>query len=321
MPAVRGEVAGEFHVIEGKGALFIDGAPAVGDARIGVGNVLETGPSSVTVERIGKLTLRLERGSRARVVRAGGPLVLALERGAIEAQVVPVPSGQAFAVDIEGARVAVHGTHLRVARDGLKVEVDLSEGVVSIGDAAASAPLEGSLVVAPAHVGFLASNLASTLAVTHEPTALRSPVELGRTVATSPVATQANASPPHVQAPAAGQTTAASPAGARDAHVGAVTASPVAPSSSEEPSTNREEPEAEIAGAVRGCMAERPRAENVTVVVSTTLYLAVGDDGRVRSARFEPPVAPDINECAAQSIYKARFARGGAVSIPIDFKN
>ena len=68
-------------------------------------------------------------------------------------------------------------------------------------------------------------------------------------------------------------------------------------------------------------MAERPRADNVTVVVSTTLHLDLADDGTVRSARFDPPVAPDVNACAAQSIYRARFAHGGAIALSIDFTN
>jgi hypothetical protein len=77
--------------------------------------------------------------------------------------------------------------------------------------------------------------------------------------------------------------------------------------------------DAAIASAVRSCLAERPRGDNVTVVVSTTVHLALGSDGTVKSARFDPPVAPDVNACASGAIYKARFAHGGSVDIPIDF--
>ncbi len=66
-------------------------------------------------------------------------------------------------------------------------------------------------------------------------------------------------------------------------------------------------------------MTERPRAENVKVVVSTRLHLELFDDGTVRSARFDPPVAADVNTCAAALIYKSRFASPGSVEIPIDF--
>jgi len=68
-------------------------------------------------------------------------------------------------------------------------------------------------------------------------------------------------------------------------------------------------------------MAERLHAEDLTVVVSTTLYLRVHEDGMVRSAHFDPPVAPDVNTCAAQSIYKTRFPRAGELTIPISVKN
>ena len=68
-------------------------------------------------------------------------------------------------------------------------------------------------------------------------------------------------------------------------------------------------------------MAERPRADNVTVVVSTTLRLELADDGTVRFARFDPPVAPDVNTCSVRTIYREHFGHGGAVAIPIDFTN
>ena len=74
--------------------------------------------AQATVDRPGKLTLVLERGTRATITHSQGALVLALDEGAVEAQVVPVPSGEAFAVDVGSSRVAVHGTHLRVARAG-----------------------------------------------------------------------------------------------------------------------------------------------------------------------------------------------------------
>jgi hypothetical protein len=68
-------------------------------------------------------------------------------------------------------------------------------------------------------------------------------------------------------------------------------------------------------------MAGRPRAENVTVLVSTTLHLDVGDDGMVKTARFEPPVMPDVNECASRWIYRVHFPHPGPLAIGIDFKN
>src|SRR5207237_528524 len=122
------------------------------------------------------------RLGRARVKSAGESLVLGLEEGAIEAQVTPVPTGEAFAVDIAAGsslvRVAVHGTHLRVARNGSHVVVDLTEGVVSIGAPPRTGSTYGTLVTAPSHVEFDAADLDHTLRIEHAPAAVRAPVSL-----------------------------------------------------------------------------------------------------------------------------------------------
>ena len=118
------------------------------------GDVVEARGAQATVDRPGKLTLVLERGARATVTHVQGALVLALEEGAVEAQVVPVPNGEAFAVDVGASRVAVHGTHLRVARAGGHVVVDLNEGVVSLGEAPRMGSTLGTLITAPAHAEF-----------------------------------------------------------------------------------------------------------------------------------------------------------------------
>jgi hypothetical protein len=87
------------------------------------------------------------------------------------------------------------------------------------------------------------------------------------------------------------------------------------------PAAPEADPETSIANAVRACMAERPSAENVKIVVSTVLHLELGEDGSVHAARFEPPVAPDVNGCAAPSIYRTHFTHGGSATIDIDFQN
>jgi hypothetical protein len=68
-------------------------------------------------------------------------------------------------------------------------------------------------------------------------------------------------------------------------------------------------------------MAERPHVENVTVLVNTTLYVTVSEDGAVQSARFDPPVSPEVNACATPAIYRAHFEHGGTITIPVDFQN
>jgi ferric-dicitrate binding protein FerR (iron transport regulator) len=311
-PTAAIESAGSVVALEeSSDPVLVDGRPVAGGAALRLGDVLQTGGARATVERPGKVTLTLEPGSKTVVTHVQGALILALERGAVEAQVVPVAAGEAFAVDVEGSRVAVHGTHLRVAREGDRVVVDLSEGVVSVGAAPREGSLMGTLVNAPAHIEFMAANPEGSLQVTHDPAAVRAPqAQPPTTAARAVVSPRPASSASRAQAPQPGE---ARPEARPTA--GAM-AKPALVSSSPESS-----PEEAISNAVRTCMSERPRTDNVTVVVSTTLHLELADDGIVRFARFDPPVAPDVNACSAQAIYRGRFLHGGAVAIPIDFSN
>jgi hypothetical protein len=309
--------AGEIVGIDGPGALLVNGAPAAVGRALQLGDSVETHGAQAVLERQrpGELTLALERGTRAEVTHVRGPLILALVDGAVEAQVVPVTSGEAFAVDVDRSRIAVHGTHLRVERHGDAVVIDLAEGVVSVGAAPRTGSTTGALVTAPAHAEFSAAAAEETLVVTHDAAAVRAP-GLAITVAHAsapvpPAAALAGPKPapaePRVAAPSA-------PQHPEPAHV----APPAQPPAAEP--VGAPNAAASLAGEVRRCMTERTHTDGVTVVVSTTLHLQVNDDGSVRAARFDPPVAPDVNACAATSIYKTRFAHGGAVAIPVDVR-
>ena len=305
------EGAGTVTAVEGTGQMLVDGKPVGVGAALHEGDVLEAQGAQATIERPGKLTLIFERGTKATVTHVDGALVLALEKGAVEAQVVPVPSGEAFAVDVGHTRVAVHGTHLRVARAGEHVVVDLSEGVISLGEAPRIGSTLGALLTAPAHAEFAASDSEATLSLSHDPSAVRAPVSLGASAQTRAGVPAVAIAP--VPKPEPGDVKPPVPVvAAHDGHPAALPPRTVAV-----PETN---PEAVIASAVRACLAERPRADNVTVVVSTTVRVGLGPDGTVTSARFDPPVAPDVNACASGAIYKARFSHGGSVAIPVDLK-
>jgi hypothetical protein len=243
------------------------------------------------------------------VTKVHETLVLDLERGAVEARVTPVAHGEAFAVDVEGSRVAVHGTHLRVQRNDWRVVVDVNEGVIAVGATPAAGMVLGAIVVAPAHAEFMAFDALDTLQVNRDPSSLRWPAPGAPTAAPDTTTT----TEPHATAGATSARALSAPAGERP--------EARAPSAPVAPTTAASVTEPDLASIVRKCMAERPRAENVTVLVETTLHLALGDDGWVQSARFEPPVAPDVNACAAQSIYRTHFDHGGTIAVPVDFKN
>jgi ferric-dicitrate binding protein FerR (iron transport regulator) len=163
------ESAGTIVAIEGDGPVRVDGTSVASGAALKLGDVVETSASRATIERSGKLTMTVEPNSRTVVTHVRGALIVALEQGAVEAQVTPVPAGEAFAVDVGNSRVAVHGTRLRVARAGERVTVDLDEGVISVGEAPRVGSLVGTLVNAPAHVEFNAADALGTLTQSHDP--------------------------------------------------------------------------------------------------------------------------------------------------------
>jgi hypothetical protein len=281
-----------------------------------------------------------DKGARVRVKSAGEPLILGLESGAIEAQVVPVPVGEAFAVDVATdtgslVRVAVHGTHLRVARAGNRITVDLTEGVVSIGVPPRTGVTYGTLVTAPAHVELDATDLAS-IRVDHNLNAVRSAIALNpfgtieassNSPAGSPqklalVPTAAKESTLLPAPPNNNNRLTANPPAAAAKEPEAQTATPQAPSKVDPaaPSKASTPPRDAIAAAVRDCAVARSRSGgDVThVTVSSTLKLRV-TNGVVESAQFSPPLPPEIQSCAAQVIYKTKLDETGLVTIPIEF--
>jgi ferric-dicitrate binding protein FerR (iron transport regulator) len=312
--AVVMDDAGSIVGIDGEGEVLLDERQASIGATVRLGDVIEARGADVTLGRAGKLTLVLERGSIATVTHVQGALVLSLGRGALEAQVVPVASGEALAVDVGPSRVAVHGTHLRVARLADHVVVDLNEGVVSVGAAPRIGSTLGALVTAPAHAEFSAADAQATIRVTHDLSEVRGPIALSAPAQVKR-GTGAPVPPPVAARAEARESTPVSASPRVEAHS--------APTGSGPQSVGAADPNAAAAvdAAVRACIAERPHSDEVSVIVSTTLHLQIDDDGSVHSARFEPPVAPEVNACAAHSIYKTHFPHGGAVTIPISVKN
>jgi hypothetical protein len=303
--------------IDGPGPVLVNGHAATPGTVLRTNDLVEARGGQVVVTRPGKVTFLIERGSSAVLTRLRGSLVLTLQHGAVEAQVVPVASSEAMAVDVGTSRIAVHGTRFRVARTGERVVIDLNEGVVSVGQTPRIGSTLGSLVTAPAHAEFATTDQLGTLRVSHEPGDVRPPTPLDASPAPRSVPVVAS---PAVSATAridAGEVAAP----AMTAVLRTTEPHQSAPSGWAGPSVADPNAQAGVATAVRACLAERLHTDSVTVVVSTTLYLQLHDDGSVESARFDPPVAPDVNACAAESIYRARFTHGGIVSIPVSVKN
>lgn len=322
--------ASSLRTTEGAGEVRIGGNVVSPGYAVHAGDAIDVDGARAVFERPRKVTWLLEEDSaqgevargpvaRARVTSAGEPLVLGLEHGAIEAQVVPVASGEAFAVDIATprnvVRVAVHGTHLRVTRSGNRVVVDLTEGVVSIGVPPRTGVTHGTIVTAPAHVELDATDLA-TLRIDHAPSSVRAPIPLGgQEVALGAGRPESSPSSeqPEPDPPAARSAVAKGPAIRPDG---------TAPGAKAERASAGLPAREAIAEAVRDCAALRGRArgaDDVHVTVNSTLRLRVSAAGAVESAQFTPPLLPDIQSCAAQSIYKTKLDETGLVTIPIEF--
>lgn len=328
-PAATAEAvaASALRSSEGAGEVRISGTAATTGHVLRQGDLIEADRARGVFERPRKVAWLIEQNedeksaARATVKVAAESLVLALEDGAIEAQVTPVPSGEAFAVDVASGgklvRVAVHGTHLRVSRHGRKVTVDLTEGVVSVGVPPRTGSTIGTLVAAPAHVELDVEDLDRSLKVDHTPGAVRAAIPLP--VSPALAAHESSPSPPKNDTPAGVVTKPASVAHAppkpESARAATEPAKPAAPAAAA-PLPPREE----IAKAVRACAAGKKHADDVKYTVTSTLKLKVSSAGEVQLAQFDPPLPADVQTCAAATIYKTRFdGEGGLVTVPIEF--
>lgn len=305
------------------GALRIDATAIAPGQVVRTGDALSVANGRATLERMQSATSTVKAVSwllesddgdaaLARVAAAGQqgvgpatPLVLDIEHGAIEAQVTPVKEGEAFAVDVIAKtgiiRVAVHGTHLRVSRTGDRVVVDLTEGVIAIGNAPGDGKSRtiGTSISAPAHVELDANDLGS-LKVEHGN--VRPPVQLGDHVVefplpAPPVDTDVNPSPTIAVAPPV---------------------RPVVPTPIVEAPKPALSPREAIPAAVHACAIKHRSAEQVRTTLTSKLDLTVGDDGVPTLAQFTPPLAPDIQTCTAEAIYKMKLDETGKIAVPID---
>lgn len=263
------------------------------------------------------------QGSRLLVEHAASPLVLSLDKGAAEAQVTPVPNGEAFAIDVtassgEVVRVAVHGTHLRVARDGDKITVDLTEGVVSIGAPPRRGSTIGQLVTAPAHVELDARDL-SSVRVDHAASAVR-PAER---VTPAPRADQETAFVPPATINQGVQTLQPFDIVGQPQHTQTLKAPPTS-LGNVAPTVYLTTPD-EVAAAIAACGKDQVTAG---MTFSTNLTLTLKDDGTpTETAYFNPPFMPgatgeSARDCATNVIHRrTKLANAtGTVTVPVEIK-
>jgi hypothetical protein len=223
-------------------------------------------------------------------------LVLELGEGVIEVQVGTAVSGrESFAIDVGATRIAAKGTHFRVARHAHKVRVDLTEGVISIGPRLG---FSGPLVSAPAAIE-LDIDHPEQLTVQHD--GVRAPDSFETVVV------------PGTREPvASGAAPLLSGAHQNSAGVAAAAAASVAPPTPAGPAAPVVDPSELVLAGVRRCILQQGNAlastATVAVSVQSTLELDLNANGTVRGARFNPPLHPGAQDCAAAVIYQATFA-------------
>jgi hypothetical protein len=313
----------ELAAVTGGGEVRVDGVGAFGaGVSLHDGENLEARGGMAAFSAPGRVDWLLENGTEVTAVRAGnhgGAIVLGLRVGAVEAQVTPVPAGEAFAVDVEGVRVAVHGTHLRVARaerGGSWVVVDLSEGVISVGAPPKTGSTVGHLVTAPAHVEFSVMDLEGTLRVEHDPARVRAPVDPLSLAAPEPPSPSGNGTHPLGEVGVAALPARPSPASA-DMPVATPTAAGMRgrlPPVVVAPPTPLER----LSTAVRSCADQTNHGGTGSVTISSMLTVDVKDDGLARLASFDPPLVPDLQACVAAAVYSIQWGKPGSNRIPIE---
>lgn len=271
-----------------------------------------------------------ETSARAKVVKASNTLVVSLERGAIEADITPVRDGEAFAIDVSSesgtTRVAVHGTHLRVARRGEDLVVDLTEGVIAIG-APSEGRTEGMEIKAPAHV---------ELGIGKSPASARIAHDNVRPAWSLDAVAEGHAPP----APPVVQPTAPTGSGSSQAqvlpqrHPESAMLWPSGPSTpasgtGTEPASSAPAPAVALSeGAARTaiqvdlkrCVVQGNPGKGVAISIESTLTVDVRADGSVSGTRFDPPLAPAIQECTSKAVFARRIEGPRSFTVPVKFQ-
>jgi len=269
----------------------LNDAPLNGD-RLALGTRLTAGNQPLIVEHAGRARWTLEPHATAFVTDAGEFLTVKLESGALSATVVPNPKPETFAVEVEGTRVAVHGTAFRVERVAERVQVDVSEGTVAVEPSSThSAPAfllrrnsRGNFAL-DGKTGNVEGNASAVVAdgagrQSHRTLAKAAPAPRAPQNALAPAKPEVSAQPSSQAQPL-----------------------PAQPSISDI--------ETGVSSAVQlmnRCFHDQTRTDN-RVSANTALTLTVAGDGTLQSVTFAPPLAPGVEECAVGGLRALTFTR------------
>jgi hypothetical protein len=291
------------------------------------GDSVEAADHAVSFVDVGSVRWTLLPDSRA-VVRAVGAAgvghVISLERGSVRADVVTrAPEEglvEAFAVEVDGTRVAVHGTLFTVTRLEGRVEVDVEHGTVAVGPAAYRGATTAHLLVGPSRGTF-------SLDGGREARLLDRPApQEGAAAVASPEPAPAPAPPqPAVGArPPGGAALAPAVVARAEEPAAPAVAEPTAllsplttepPPAAAPPSPEAQEASgppaltpASVQSLLSSCFARESASGRSSVrrSIVSTLHVSVRPDGSVAALRFNPPLRPALQACA-EGLYRGRF--------------
>jgi hypothetical protein len=237
-----------------------------------------------------------ERGAKVRVIEESADrVVLALDEGALIAEVIPKPVPDRFVVLAGHTRVAVRGTIFRVAREGDHVDVAVTRGVVAVG---AEGATSGVSLVAPRAGTFdLEGKLRGETSVV-VPT-LSNPLLQGTDAGPSDVR-----SVEPIDASAANNAGGDSGSQAKSDTSSMVIAPRGSGSAPAKTSwldeANLQAHHASIAADCFRREAHLPAGVNVTA--TTTLVVTFDANHRVTASSFRSPLAPAVEQCIVSAI-------------------
>ncbi len=270
-PAVGGATEPSRVVATTPGVALIDGETLV------VGDALDAPAGGLEVTHGQRVVWTLAPGGRARIQEIGQRLTIALVSGSLRAEVAPGSAPEIFAVEVDGTRIAVHGTIFRVERGADRVAVAVERGAVVVLPAQDRGRNPGLIVAAPERRAFSLAGLpvarpdgAADASASGAPGAVhRAPPSRKTAVLTAPSAFPAR--PGELEAAAYG-----------------------------------------VTGAVQRCFATHtPAVAEGHVTAEVGVSLLVAPDGRLLDLAFAPPLAPAVAGCSQSAARQVRLPAPG----------
>jgi hypothetical protein len=336
------------HVIESTAVAFAPGSAPRSNARdlstLRPGDVVEAGDAPVTFGQAGLAQWTLAPGSALRVRSVGVGHTVALERGSLRAEVTPRDASEglveAFAVEVGGTRVAVHGTAFSVTIEGNRAVVDVEHGAVAVGPVGYAGATTGHLLVGPSRASFsldggrsarFVERVAqpSLVAVLPEGARERPAVDVDEVREAPAVVARAEGAVAAAPKPALSAHASANPAvDAPTVAVGGGTAPPAAipePEVREAPVVAAVLPVLSIAGIqgrIARCFKHDPAADPtaVRVSVSSTLTITLEADGSVRKMGLSPALKADVTNCIGGAVSGHYSGDRREIQVPITFQ-